>query len=249
MQIPTRAAIASLLLLHALHSEARLFKSDSGDHRLVGIVMEQQIGRGYCAPATMASVFNYHGIKSDQKTIAQDVGCSDDSGTDVEAMLDVISRSCSEYGLTIDRIIGFDYLRYKRIIVQYNTFAKKRGVKKLWFSDSGVLDLSRTFSSANLDILKKTASQRDVDTFIRSVRQRIDANTPLIWGVVLGIAPEPELSPYSKGGHLRLIIGYNDKAQEILFSDPWGIGHELKRMKIEEAYAITMSLHALRKIP
>ncbi len=247
MQTTTRATIVCLLILPALYAQARLFKSDSGDHRLIGIVMEQQAGRGYCAPATMASVLNYHGIKSDQKTIAEDVGCSDDTGTDVESMLDIISRSCAENGLTIESIIGFDYARYKRIIEQYNTLAKERGAKKLWFSDSGALDLSRTFSNANLDILKKTATSRDVDAFVRSVQKNIDANTPLIWGVVLGIAPEPELSPYSKGGHLRLIKGYNKGTQEIIFSDPWGTSHALKRMKVEEAYAITMSLHVLRK--
>lgn len=247
MQISPRASIVCLLLLYALHAHARLFKSDSGDHRLIGIVMEKQAGRGYCAPATMASVLNYHGIKSDQQTIAEDVGCSDDTGTDVEAMLDVISRSCAEYGLTIKTIIGFDYARYKRIITRYNALAKKRGAKKLWLSDSGTLDLSRTFSNANLEILKKSISEQDVDIFFRSVRQSIDADRPLIWGVVLGIATEPELSPYSKGGHLRLINGYNLKTQEIIFSDPWGAGHGLKRMKIVDAYAITMSLHVLQK--
>ncbi len=249
MPITTQASIVCLLLLHTLHVHARVFQSDSGDHRLVGIIMEQQAGRGYCAPATMASVLNYHGIKSDQKTIAGDVGCSDDTGTDVEAMLDIISRSCAEYGLTIETLIGFDYLRYKRIIKQYNKLAKGSGEKKLWLSDSGALDLSKTFSNASLGILKKTASLQDLDIFFRWVRQGIDANTPLIWGVVLGIAPEPELSPYSKGGHLRLIIGYNEKTHEIIFSDPWGAGHKLKRMKIEDAYAITMSLHVLRRTP
>lgn len=249
MQTTTRATIACLLILFSLHAHARLFTSDSGDHRLIGIVMEQQAGRGSCAPATMASVLNYHGIKRDQKTIAEDVGCSDDTGTDVETMLDIISRSCAEYGLTIESIIGFDYARYKRIIEHYNKLALKRNAKKLWLSDSGALDLSRTFSNANLDILKKTATSRHVDTFFRAVRKNIDADTPLIWGVVLGIAPEPELSPYSKGGHLRLIKGYNKSTQEIIFSDPWGTGHGLKRMKVEDAYAITMSLHVLRTIP
>lgn len=249
MQITLRAAITYLLILATLHAQARLFKSDSGDHRLIGIVMEQQAGRGYCAPATMASVLNYHGIKSDQQTLAEDVGCSDDTGTDVEAMLDIISGSCAEYGLTIESIIGFDYVRYKRIIEHYNKLAHKQGSKKLWFSNSGALDLSRTFSNANLNILKRTATSRNVADFFQSVRKNIDANTPLIWGVVLGIAPEPELSPYSKGGHLRLIKGYNKRTQEIIFSDPWGTGHGLKRLKVEDAYAITMSLHVLRKTP
>lgn len=249
MQTTRRAIIACLLVLTTLHAQGRLFKSDSGDHRLIGIVMEQQAGRGSCAPATMASVLNYHGITSDQQTIARDVGCTDDTGTDVEAMLDIISRSCAEYGLTIETIIGFDYARYKRIIEHYNVLAQRNGGKKLWLSETGALDLSRTFSHANLDLLKKTASSRNVAAFFTSVQKNIDANTPLIWGVVLGIAPEPALSPYSKGGHLRLIKGYNKGTREIIFSDPWGAGHAVKRMNVDDAYAITMSLHVLQKTP
>lgn len=235
-----------LPMLIALQANARLFKSDSGDHRLIGIVMETQVGRAYCAPATMASVLNYHGIKSDQLTIAEQVGCSDDTGTDVEAMLDIISRSCVEYGLKVEALLGFDYAKYKRIIDQYNQIATARGAQKLWRSELEPLDLSRTFATADLALLKMTSTPEEIERFIASVRQSIDANTPLIWGMVLGIAPEPELSPYGKGGHLRLINGYNMKTQEIIFSDPWGPGHEQKRMKIDDAYAITMSLHVLR---
>ncbi len=246
MQIKNSLFIAWLLIGMALQTHARLFKSDSGDHRLLGIVMEKQVGRAYCAPATMASVLNYHGITSDQLTIAEDVGCSDDTGTDVEAMLDIISRSCVEYGLKVETLMGFDYAKYTRIIEQYNQIANARGSKVLWVSESGTLDLSRTFSTADLALLKLTSTQDEIDAFIESVRKNIDTDTPLIWGVVLGIAPEPELSPYGKGGHLRLISGYNMKSREIIFSDPWGPGHEQKRMKIEDAYAITMSLHVLQ---
>lgn len=235
-----------LTLLLALHASARLFKSDSGDIRLIGLTMEQQAGRGFCAPATMASVMRYHGIDVDQARIAREADSSNDNGTDVEVMLNVIAHSSDEYGLSIETIIGFDYTRYKRIISRYNALAECQGAKKLWFTDSGSLDLSHTFGHAEISILRQTARRREIATFTRTVETAIMANTPLIWGVVLGVAPEPALSPYSRGGHLRLITGINRSTHEILYSDPWGPGHANKRMPLDDAFAITMSLHRLR---
>ena len=56
---------------------------------------------------------------------------------------------------------------------------------------------------------------------------------------MLGIMPEEKLSPQAQGGHMRLIIGFNNRNREILYTDTWGIGHELKSMPIENAWAIT----------
>ncbi|NJK44508.1 MAG: ABC transporter permease [Pleurocapsa sp. SU_196_0] len=47
------------------------------------------------------------------------------------------------------------------------------------------------------------------------------------WGLMLNNAQEG-------GGHMRLIIGYNTKTGQLLFSDSWGAGHELKRIKLED---------------
>ena len=44
------------------------------------------------------------------------------------------------------------------------------------------------------------------------------------------------------GGHLRLIIGYNEKTGEIIYTDSWGAGHEAKRLKWDDAWAMTTSL-------
>jgi len=41
---------------------------------------------------------------------------------------------------------------------------------------------------------------------------------------------------------MRLIIGYNAKTNEILYSGSWGMGHELKRMPLADAWAITTGL-------
>ena len=47
-------------------------------------------------------------------------------------------------------------------------------------------------------------------------------------------------------GHMRLIVGYNQKTHEILYSDSWGPNHALKRMPETQAWAMTKGLLVLK---
>ena len=79
------------------------------------------------------------------------------------------------------------------------------------------------------------------DTSVATPNQgqaHINEGTPLLWTVMLGKVTEKEI-PQASGGHMRLIIGYNSKTGEILYSDSWGAGHELKRMAADDAWTIT----------
>jgi hypothetical protein len=70
----------------------------------------------------------------------------------------------------------------------------------------------------------------------------IEKGVPLMWSVQLGLFKEGDL-PQSFGGHMRLIIGYNPKTSEVLFSDSWGAAHALKRMPMDEARTMTTGLY------
>jgi hypothetical protein len=83
--------------------------------------------------------------------------------------------------------------------------------------------------------------------FLAGVKTQIDKGIPLFWGVTLGKFPEPGI-PQNAGGHIRLIVGYNAKTSEILYSDSWGAGHELKRMPQDWAFTITHDLFFLRPL-
>jgi hypothetical protein len=45
---------------------------------------------------------------------------------------------------------------------------------------------------------------------------------------------------------MRIITGYNDKDQTIVFSDSWGAGHEQKTMKMDDAYNATKGFFVLQ---
>jgi hypothetical protein len=83
--------------------------------------------------------------------------------------------------------------------------------------------------------------------FLNGVKTQVDQGIPVFWGVTLGLFPEPML-PQASGGHMRLIVGYNLKTHEILYSDSWGAGHELKRMPEDWAFAITHDAFFLKPL-
>ncbi len=79
------------------------------------------------------------------------------------------------------------------------------------------------------------------------MQRHIDQGFPLLWSVELGFVSEPGI-PQHAGGHMRLIIGYNTKTSELIFSDTWGAGHEKKRMAMEDGWAITTGLAAIEPL-
>ena len=47
---------------------------------------------------------------------------------------------------------------------------------------------------------------------------------------------------------MRLIIGYNERDKEIIFSDSWGAGHEKKVLPLEDAYCMTHGIYSIQPI-
>ena len=93
----------------------------------------------------------------------------------------------------------------------------------------------------------RTKNKAALIRFQHEVQNRIDAGIPLLWSVQLGLVPERGI-PQGAGGHMRLIIGYNSKTEEILYSDSWGAGHELKKMKADDAWTITTGLMTIEPL-
>lgn len=74
---------------------------------------------------------------------------------------------------------------------------------------------------------------------MKVVKEYIDEGKPLLWALDLGRAPADPGLPQQGGGHMRLIIGYNDKNNDIIYTDSWGTGHEKKSMSAGAADAAT----------
>ena len=96
-------------------------------------------------------------------------------------------------------------------------------------------------------VLKMRTRDSRFRRFLNGVKTQIDSGTPVFWGVTLGMFPEPEI-PQASGGHMRLIIGYNQKTHRIFYSDTWGAGHERKAMDEDKAFAITHDAFYLKQL-
>lgn len=86
----------------------------------------------------------------------------------------------------------------------------------------------------------------DQSDFLRAIERSIDDGIPVLWSLTLGRYPEiPAISPQTSGGHMRMIIGYNEEKKQVLFSDSWGAGHELKRMDQSHAYQASTAVYTV----
>lgn len=63
------------------------------------------------------------------------------------------------------------------------------------------------------------------------VKRYIDKGMPIIWGIP---------------GHIRLIVGYNEDREEIIYSDSWGLWATARRMSYNHARNITVAMYVLR---
>jgi hypothetical protein len=92
---------------------------------------------------------------------------------------------------------------------------------------------------------KRRISQRQ---FAVIIKEHVDKAVPLLWALELGRFPENPPLPNNgqvSGGHMRMIIGYNSATKEVVFSDSWGAGHEVKRMTEAGAYEATVGLYSM----
>ncbi|MCX6986481.1 MAG: hypothetical protein NT118_17305, partial [Lentisphaerae bacterium] len=84
-------------------------------------------------------------------------------------------------------------------------------------------------------------SRSESQNLMNTLTIRVDKETHR--SVILGIVKEKGL-PQAKGGHMRIISGYNKDKNEIIYSDSWGKDHENKKMPMDDAWTITTGLYS-----
>jgi hypothetical protein len=181
----------------------------------------------------------YYGIAADQQELAQAANSSAEGGTSGDAMLSTLKKLSNRLKVRVREIEKFDIKQIVELITEYNRAAKRVGTT-LIPDQGGTINVSDVYRSMDVDVLREVRNKNksDLARFSRAIQTHVDEGTPLLWMVILGKVPEPGI-PQIAGGHMRLIIGYNSKTNEVLFSDSWGAGHELKRMSASDAWTIT----------
>ena len=240
-------------------------RDPGGDVFIGNVPMVDQGQKGYCAAATSERVLRYYGVEVDEHEIGQAAGTTADGGTSTLEMKNSVQAIGRHYKLgTIVTYGDFEKPSGERIaglvkeVANYNKAAKK--LKKAEIGEDVYIkrqgnmisyDPRALDAAMDPEVLKDMkvngAMKSRYTKFMKDVHQYVNVGKPLFWGVVLGTYPETDL-PQTRGGHMRLIIGYNDKKKEILYTDTWGKGHELKRMPADWAWTISRTLMVMKPL-
>ena len=229
--------------------------NDEGDVYVANVPMVDQGDKGYCSVAAAERVLRYFGQSVDEHEIAQLAGTSASGGTSTKSMIsavETIGKKCKLGKREIVSKLGSWEDGAKRL-KEYNSAAKRLKKPELKIDDFiTVRGNTRTFDMGNMErsmepkVLKAMSmkAKSGYGKFIRGIREQTARGVPLFWSVRLGVYPEPGI-PQQFGGHMRLIIGYNEEKGEVIYTDSWGAGHERKHMPDDWAWTITHNLFYL----
>jgi hypothetical protein len=230
----------------------------SGDVSIGNVPMVDQGQKGYCAAASSERVLRYYGLEVDQHQIAQLANTAAEGGTTLEGMAKAISKIGRQFQLdkkdliSPDTDVSFEKSDHVKLIEQYNAVAKKRKASLIdWetYTQNHTVDLPAIWRAMDPAIVlaARSGQKQAMGQFSKNVKTYADQGVPLLWSCLVGMYPEePPLGQEGAFGHVRLIIGYNDKTGEILYSDSWGPSHALKRLPLDKAWAMTKGLIVLK---
>ena len=239
----TTLATASSLTPQRFNPTAHIQRdAASGDTYVKDVPMVDQGQKGYCVVASTERVMRYYGGDVDANELAQIANSDAGGGTSYNGMIVALKKVAARLKVRVRELEKMEVKDILDLVKDYNRAAKKEGASLI--PDPGnMIDVAAIYGAMKGDVLReaRTKNKSDLNRFQRNVAENIDKGIPLLWTVQLGILEDKDL-PQSGGGHMRLIIGYNTKTSEILFSDSWGAGHELKRMPATDAWTMTTGL-------
>lgn len=189
----------------------RIEERSNGDVVLTQIPMVDQGPKGYCTPATWERYLRYMDIPADMYVLAMAAGTLAGGGTYTGAMDESADRLAKRHKKRVEQLKN--EMTLKQVSRQIDA-----GLPIMWACYVQP-SWDRSLSARTQARARKSAKQWNKE--LEEPRERAG-----------------ELSQYRLYGHMRMIIGYNKKTDEIAFTDSWGKGFEERWMTIEEAAAI-----------
>ena len=185
-------------------------RSENGDVLIKGIPMVDQGPKGYCVPATFERAMRFMGMDADMYLLAMVGQSSAGGGTSPTLLIDEVKSQVYRKARRTrdDQLDKLSIGKLARYI--------DKGTPVMWTMYS----LSEYNELAN----KNTAERKKVDSWshwkekIMSQSEAYDRR-------------EPRPGNY----HICMIIGYNEKTNELAVSDSWGSRYELRWVPLEVA--------------
>ena len=225
------------------------------DAYIDGVPMVNQGQRGYCIPATFERILRYYGIDADMHALALMLDTKVEGGTCINTKQ--VEKIAQMAGLDHEEFRDLE--RYNdEYYARYNMAARDCGGKQLFIEDFTVEETAEDGRVVNVrhydwmsDAMDKEIQRKsrlyDAEGFAKfrnGVMSCIEKGYPLVWSVDR-IFPWDRSDGSQGNGHVRIIVGYNELHDEVLYSDSWGCGHEFKRAKMKVAWEYTDFLTCL----
>ena len=222
-----------------------VLKKEDGDVLIPSVPMVDQGEKGYCVVASVERVARYYGLDVDQHELAQ-LANTDRDGTYPDEMEKAFKKLTGRIHVRTLRLMDYDYKQTERDFKSYQRLAKKEKAKVFDIDlDTHYVIAQGFWAQADPEVFKQVkVKQPKYEFFKNKTKEYINQGVPICWTLYLGMFKEGDM-PQSHGGHMRLIVGYNESKEEILYTDSWGEGHELKRMPASEAWCMTTGLYAM----
>ena len=223
--------------------------NSTGDVAIADIPMVDQGEKGFCVVAATERVLRYYGLRVDENELAQLSNASNVRGTDTATITEVLKSLTSRLKIRVRTLDEINVQGVLALIAEYNRAAKLRKTNVV-IVPQGNINVAKVYGEMNPALLREIRGKNrtGISSFERKVKTAVDKGIPVLWSVMLGIVPEEHLNLQRAGGHMRLIIGYNEKSKEIIFSDTWGIGHESKRMPLSDAWTVTTGMATVESL-
>ena len=226
----------------------RVKRADNGDILIPTVPMVDQGNKGYCVCASVERVMKYYGVQVDQHQMAQ-IADSTAGGTSTDVMMDALKKISGRFDVRTRTVRDIDWRKdvNGKWCDLYNRALRKYGDEFPGAREKDTGKYAYTFASFNGEVLKRGRESRpgDVERFRKEIREEIDQGIPILWTLWMGYFPEEGIPQAPQSGHMRVIIGYNEEADEVIYSDSWGAGHEVKRQPIINALTSTTGLYVL----
>lgn len=220
-------------------------KTSEGDVYIDGVPMVDQGQKGYCAVASAERVVRYYGLDVDQHEMAQ-IANTGEMGTSMQEMENALKSVTGKLHVRTTRQFDLDERQFTADVKSYNQEAKKAGEKEFEYERKvSIVNPMYFWQEVKPELFRDIkVKQTGFERFTGKIQEYVDQGIPLCWALQLGMFKEDGI-PQTRGGHMRLILGYNKTTNDILYSDSWGKGHEMKRMPAANAWCMTMALYTM----
>jgi len=197
-------------------------KRPCGDVVITDIPMVNQGPKGYCVPATMERMLRFVGIPADMYILALAAGSSGATGTNVDSMMNAVSRYIELQGRRLQPFQANFKVSYLAPVIN-------NGIPLLWAMNS-----SDAFNKATSDQTKQreTAIQnpaqwKEVLKKLKKEAHKADRSG------------DRKAEKAGSTGHVCMIIGYNPITDEIAISDSWGPDFAERWITVDQALAVS----------